>query len=135
MKNLRKMIAIAMLAMAWQSCSCDPIVPVPDGGTGGGLAGGAGGGTAGGQGGGTGGAGGQGGMGGMGGMGGAGGAGGAGGGAGGGSGATQLTEYVRNLIVTGTSDTAQPRAAAEFEGLPDDNPITFSPAFFDGGSN
>ncbi len=130
MNRMRKMIAIAMLAMAWQSCSCDPIVPVPDGGTGGGgTAGGAGGGTAGGQGGGTGGAGG------MGGMGGAGGAGGAGGGAGGGSGTTQLTEYVRDLIVTGTSDTAQPRPAAEFEGLPDDNPITFSPAFFDGGTN
>ena len=48
---------------------------------------------------------------------------------------TQFTEYVRNQIVTNTSATATPRPASEFQGLPDDAPITFSPGFFDGGTN
>ncbi|MBL8953288.1 MAG: hypothetical protein JNK82_21090 [Myxococcaceae bacterium] len=145
MSHFRKMIAIATLAMAWQGCSCDAIISPPDGGAGGGSATAGGGGTGGGNtaGGGTAGgdamAGGMGGgnmtAGGMGGGAGTAGGGTAGGGTAGGMGNTQLTEYVRNLIVTGTSDTAQPRPEAEFINLPDDAPITYSPAFFDGGTN
>ena len=52
-----------------------------------------------------------------------------------GGGAVQLTEYVRTLIVTGTDGTTQPRPATEFQALPDDAPITYSPSFFDGGTN
>jgi hypothetical protein len=105
-----------MLAVAFSACSCDPVIAPPDGGTGGGAT--AGGGT--------------------GGSGGGAAAGGSGGGMGGGAGggaATQFTEYVRALIATGTSDTGSPRAEAEWGTLPDDAPITFSPAFFDGGTN
>jgi len=47
----------------------------------------------------------------------------------------QFTEYVRDLVVTGTNGTSQPRLAAEFQALPDDAPITYSPGFFDGGTN
>lgn len=142
MSSFRKLIAIAMLAMAWQGCSCDPLISPPDGGAGGGgRAGGSG--TAGGTGTGGGMAGGNtaggaaggntaGGM--AGGSTAGGSAGGAAGGAAGGM-ATQLTEYVRNLIVTGTSGTAQPRPESEYAALPDNAPITFSPAFFDGGTN
>lgn len=143
MSSFRKMIAIATLAMAWQGCSCDPLIAPPDGGTGGGRAGGstaggsanAGGSTAGGSAGGGEAGGAAGGMAGgaAGGMGG-GMAGGAAGGTAGGM-ATQFTEYVRNLIVTGTSGTAAPRPESEYAALPDDAPITFTPAFFDGGTN
>ena len=59
-----------------------------------------------------------------------------GGGSATGGGGPQLTEYVRNLIVTGTNGTTQPRQAAEFQNLPDDAPITYSQGFFtDGGTN
>ena len=101
------------------------------------MGGGSGGGAMGGGGGATGGGGGA--------MGGGGGATGGGGGAtGGGGGATgggggaapvQLTEYVRDLIVTGTNGTSQARPDSEFRTLPDNAPITFSPGFFDGGTN
>jgi hypothetical protein len=69
-------------------------------------------------------------------MGGGGGAMGGGGGAtgGGGGGMVQLTEYVRDLIVTGTNGTTQPRPGSEFLALPDDAPITYSQGFFDGGT-
>lgn len=68
-------------------------------------------------------------------MGGGGGATGGGGGAtGGGGGSVQLTEYVRNLIVTGTNDTTAARPGTEFNNLPDDAPITYSQGFFDGGT-
>ncbi|HEY0882821.1 MAG TPA: hypothetical protein VGD87_14870 [Archangium sp.] len=99
------------------------------GGGGGAMTGGGGGAMTGGGGGATGGGGGA--------TGGGGGATGGGGGAtgGGGGGAVQLIEYVRTLIVTGTNGTTQPRPATEFQALPDDAPITYSPAFFDGGSN
>lgn len=68
-------------------------------------------------------------------MGGGGGAMGGGGGAmGGGGGSVQLTEYVRDLIVTGTNGTSAPRPGTEFNNLPDDAPITYSQGFFDGGT-
>ena len=124
MSSLRKVIAIAMLAMAWSGCSCDPIIAPPDGGSAGGSAGGSNGGGAGGgtAGGGT-----------AGGAMGGGVGGGSGGGTAGGAGTTQFTQYVRELIVTGTSDTAQPRPASEWQALPDDAPITYPQSFFDGG--
>ena len=145
MMKFRHAIAVLALgAMMGTGCSCDPVVPKPDGGMGGGSGGGTtGGGTGGGaMGGGAGGGGGAtgGGAGGGGGAmgGGAGGGGGAiGGGAGGGGGAAQVqfTEYVRNLIVTGTNGTSPAALPADFQALPDDAPITYSPGFFDGGTN
>lgn len=74
-------------------------------------------------------------------MGGGGGAtGGGGGGTSGGDGGVdggvvQFTEYVRDLIVTGTNDTSQPSPPTQFQNLPDDAPITYSQGFFDGGTN
>ena len=140
------MTVLALCAVMGTGCSCDPLVSPPDGGgggTGGGSMGGGGGATGGGGGATGGGGGATGGGGGA--TGGGGGATGGGGGAtGGGGGATgggggaapvQLTEYVRNLIVTGTNGTSPARADAEFRTLPDDAPITYSPGFFDGGTN
>ncbi|MDP2274238.1 MAG: hypothetical protein Q8N23_12070 [Archangium sp.] len=144
MMKFRHAIAVLALgAMMGTGCSCDPVVPDPDGGmgggtgggrtgggTGGGAMGGGGGGATGGGGGATGGGGGA--------MGGGGGATGGGGGAtGGGGGATpvQFTEYVRNLIVTGTNGTSPAAPPADFQALPDDAPITYSQGFFDGGTN
>ncbi len=130
MMKFRHAIAVLALgAMMGTGCSCDPVVPKPDGGMGGGSGGGTtGGGTGGGaMGGGAGGGGGA-----------TGGGGGAiGGGAGGGGGAAQVqfTEYVRNLIVTGTNGTTQAAPPAAFQALPDDAPITYSQGFFDGGTN
>jgi hypothetical protein len=48
---------------------------------------------------------------------------------------TQLTEYVRALIVSDTNGTAAPRQPGEFQNLPDDAPLTYSAGFFDGGTN
>ena len=153
MKFRHAMAVLALGSIVGSGCSCEPLVPTPDGGMGGGSGGGGGamgGGGGGAMGGGGGGAmgGGGGAMGGGGGatgggggaMGGGGGATGGGGGAAGGGGGTvvQFTEYVRNLVVTGTNGTTQPRLAAEFQALPDDAPITFSTGstgFFDGGTN
>ncbi|MGV3620550.1 MAG: hypothetical protein ACO1OB_07020, partial [Archangium sp.] len=56
-------------------------------------------------------------------------------GGGGGNPVVQFTEFARGLIVNETTATATPRPAADFTGLPDDAPITFSPGFFDGGVN
>ena len=120
MKFRHAMAVLALCAGVGTGCSCEPLVQPPDGGTGGSGGGGAtGGGTGGGAtGGGTG-----------------GGATGGGGGTGGGGAATvQLTEYVRNLIVTGTNGTTQARMGSEFLTLPDDAPITYSQGYFDGGA-
>lgn len=139
MKNFRMAAAAFVIAASGlQACSCEPLVPNPDGGMVGGGAG-TGGGDATGGGAGTGGGGETGGGTGMTGGGGETGGGmGTGGGAGGGGGdldaGTQFTEFARALIVDGTSDTAAPRPAAEFVPLPDDAPITYSPDFFDGGA-
>ena len=151
MKFRHAMAVLAFGAIVGTGCSCDPLVPPPDGGMGGGsgggamgggggaMGGGAGGGAMGGGGGGaTGGGGGAtgGGGGATGGGGGAtGGGGGATGGGTGGGGPVQLTEYVRDLIVTGTNENTAPRPATEFQNLPDDAPITYSQGFFDGGTN
>ncbi|MDP1827756.1 MAG: hypothetical protein Q8L48_31070 [Archangium sp.] len=149
MKFRHAMAVLALCATVGTGCSCEPLVSPPDGGiggSGGGAMGGGGGGATGGGGGATGGGGGA--------MGGGGGATGGGGGAtGGGGGATggggggvnpvQLTEYVRDLIVNGTPGVSDggaavptaARPAAEFLGLPDDAPITYSQGFFDGGTH
>ena len=133
------MTVLALCAVMGTGCSCDPLVSPPDGGgggTGGGSMGGGGGATGGGGGATGGGGGATGGGGGA--TGGGGGATGGGGGATGGGGGTatvQLTEYVRDLIVTGTNGTSQARPEAEFRALPDDAPITYSAGFFDGGTN
>jgi hypothetical protein len=82
------------------------------GGAAGGMAGGAAGGMAGGAAGGA--------------------AGGTAGGAAGGA-ATQFTQFARDLINTRTTASALPADAGEFQGLPDDAPITYPPSFFDGG--
>ncbi|PZR06038.1 MAG: hypothetical protein DI536_30910 [Archangium gephyra] len=59
-----------------------------------------------------------------------------GGGAGTGGGSpTQFTEFARGLVVNETTATATPRPSADFTNLPDDAPVTFSPGFFDGGTN
>jgi hypothetical protein len=153
MNSFRNLFAAAVaMTVISAGCSCEPIVSPPDGGTGGGAAGGRAGGSAGGMAGGA--AGGMaggaaGGMaggaaGGMaggaaGGM--AGGAAGgmAGGAAGGtaggaaGGAATQFTQFARDLINTRTTASALPADAGEFQGLPDDAPITYPPSFFDGG--
>ena len=100
MMKFRHAIAVLTLgAMMGTGCSCDPVVPKPDGGMGGGSGGGT-----------------------------------TGGGTGGGA-VVQFTEYVRNLIVTGTNGLTPPALPAEFQALPDDAPITYSPGFFDGGTN
>jgi hypothetical protein len=54
---------------------------------------------------------------------------------GGGGAAVQFTEWVRDQIVNNTSATNAPQPATAYEGLPDDAPITYSPGFFDGGTN
>ncbi len=136
MMKFRHAIAVlSFAAVVGSGCSCEPLVPAPDGGMGGGSGGGVMGGGGGATGGGTGGGGGA--VGGGGGATGGGGGGGGGGGAGGGGGVVpvQFTEYVRNLIVTGTNGTSQPRDGGEFLALPDDAPITYSQGFFDGGTN
>ena len=142
MMKFRHAIAVlSFAAVVGSGCSCEPLVPPPDGGMGGGSGGGGGvtgggGGATGGGGGATGGGGGA--TGGGGGVtGGGGGATGGGGGAtgGGGGAAVQFTEYVRDLIVTGTNGNTQPRDGGEFLALPDDAPITYSQGFFDGGTN
>ncbi len=152
MMKFRHAIAVLALgAMMGTGCSCEPLVPNPDGGMGGGsgggggaTGGGTGGGAVGGGGGATGGGGGAtgggggatgGGGGAMGGGGGATGGGGGATGGGGGSTPVQFTEYVRNLIVTGTNGTTQAAPPADFQALPDDAPITYSQGFFDGGTN
>ena len=147
MKFRHAMAVLAFSAMAGTGCSCEPLVPAPDGGSGGGSGGGSvggGGGSVGGGGGSVGGGGGS--LGGGGGStgggggatGGGGGSTGGGGGAmggGGGTAAVQFTEYVRGLIVTGTNGTTPPRPPSEFQALPDDAPIGYSQGFFDGGTN
>jgi hypothetical protein len=141
MIRFRNAVAVlALCAAVGSGCSCEPLVPSPTGGgggmtgggtaTGGGAAGGGGGGVATGGGGGA-----------------TGGGGGAmGGGAGGGGGdvdagvdagvvdAGQFTEYVRDLINTGTNNSAGPRNAAEYGAFPDDAPIGYTQGFFDGGT-
>ena len=123
MKFRHAMAVLALGAMTGTGCSCEPLVNPPDGGSGGGGAtgGGTGGGAVGGGGGATGGGGGV--------------TGGGGGATGGGGGAVQFTEYVRDLIVTGTNGTTAARPPTEFNALPDDAPITYSAGFFDGGTN
>jgi hypothetical protein len=131
MFNLRTGLAVLALSAAMYSgCTCDPVIPPADGGSGGG-----GGGATGGGGGATGGGGGT--TGGGSATGGGGGGGGGDGGVDGGvdAGAVQFTEWVRDQIVNHTSATATPRAATEYAPLPDDAPIAFSQAFFDGGMN
>ena len=108
------MTVLALCAVMGTGCSCEPLVnpPPTGGGNGGGTTGGGGGGGGGATGGGGGATGGGGGA-----TGGGGGATGGGGGATGGGGGTatvQLTEYVRDLIVTGTNGTSQARPEAEF---------------------
>lgn len=138
MKNFRMAAAAFVIAASsLQACSCEPLVPNPDGGMTGGGSGTTGGGD-GMTGGGTATGGGDGMTGGGTATGGGDGMTGGGTGTGGGSGtgggtATQFTEFARALIVNETNGTASPRAAAEFTALPDDAPIAFSPEFFDGG--
>jgi hypothetical protein len=120
MIRFRNAVAVlALCAAVGSGCSCEPLVPSPTGG-GGGMTGG---GTATGGGGGA-----------------------MGGGAGGGGGdvdagvdagvvdAGQFTEYVRDLINTGTNNSAGPRNAAEYGAFPDDAPIGYTQGFFDGGT-
>ncbi len=158
MKFRHAMAVLALGSLIGTGCSCEPLVNPPDGGTGGGsVTGGGGGSTGGGTGGGmtgggggttgggggttgggggtTGGGGGT--TGGGGGTTGGGGGttGGGGGATGGGGGTVQFTEYVRNLIVTGTNGTTPARPPSEFTALPDDAPVTYTQGFFDGGVN
>ena len=136
MRPIHQVLAAAALCLSLGACNCSGDGG-PDGGMGGGggtAGGSAGGGSAGGgsAGGGSAGGGAGGGSAGGGTGGGSAGGGSAGGGAGGG-GPVQFTQFARNLINSDTTGSTLPRQAAEFATLPDDMPITFPAAFFDGG--